>query len=100
MPILVAGRTRCRLSETVRGIDGATPVGRLEPTLRLDEEGGGGGGGARPMGTGIGRFPLPAMVEGRFGVSIELVRERRWTSTEDMVDVGRSARECEYTKHQ
>ena len=75
--MLVAGRTRCRLSETVRGIDGATPVGRLGPTLRLDEEGGGGGGGARPMGTGLGGFPLPAIVEGRFGGSTEPVR---WTS--------------------
>lgn len=90
LTILVAERAST-FSETLRGIGGAAPLGRLGPTLRLDDEG---GGGARPMGTGTGGFPLPAMVEGRFGISTELVRGRRGTSTDDNVDVGRSAREC------
>jgi hypothetical protein len=93
LTILVAERTSM-FSETLRGIGGAAPLGRLGPTLRVDDEDGGGGGGARPMGTGTGGFPLPAIVEGRLGASTDFVRGRRGTSIDDMVDVGRSAREC------
>ena len=87
--ILDVGRTCCRFwrfSDTLRGIGGAAPVGRRgaeEPSGV-----GGGGGGARPTGGGIGGFPEPAMVVGRFGLSREVLRRRPGTSK---VDAGRSA---------
>jgi hypothetical protein len=85
---LFADCTCCRFSDTVRGIEGTEPVGRLGPVVDVPE-GDDGGGGARPRGRGTGG--LPAMVVGRFGISIGLVRGRRGILAADTVEVGRSA---------
>jgi hypothetical protein len=88
LTILVVGRTCWRFSDRLRGIGGAAPIGRRGFVFEVP--GGGGGGGALPRGTGIGSFPEPAMVEGRFAVSrAELVLGRGTFS--DTVDAGRSA---------
>ena len=85
--ILDAGRTSPRLAETLRGRGGAPPVGLLGAKVEDDISG---GGGARPSGAGTGGFPVPTMVDGRFGVSIELVRGR-WGRSTDILEVGRPA---------
>ena len=77
LTILDVGRTWLKFSETLRGKPGAAPAGLLGANVDdPDSDGGGGGGGARPTGAGIGGFPVPTMVNGRFGVSTELVRGR------------------------
>jgi hypothetical protein len=85
-PILDAGRTCCRLSETLREARGVAPNCRRGGLFEVP----GSGGGARPKGMGTGGLPLPTIVVGRFGDSTELVRGRTGASR-DIVEVGRSA---------
>lgn len=74
--ILDVGRTWFKFSETLRGMAGVPHAGLLGANADGPEGGGGGGGGARATGAGMGGFPVPTMVDGRFGVSTELVRGR------------------------
>lgn len=77
-----------RFSDTLRGIGGAFPAGRL-----VAEVVPGGGGATRPIGGGAGGL-LPTMVAGRFGDSTKLVRGRGTGADSTLiVDVGRSARD-------